>query len=1097
VAATLTLDGIQERVAALQTALYRYEGSLDKVILDDKGLSALAAFGLPPMTHEDDAVRAVLASVELDAMLREFGSPPSIGVATGRVFSGGLGAVSRRDHTVLGSTVNLSARLMAAAGGTVLCDAPTARRAMARFPLERREGTSLKGLRGRVDAFEPSEEWWSAVGTGSVQSGQFTAVKGGPGLVGRWTELDRIAQLVDELRQGRGSALVLRGEAGIGKTALIHQLMERAQKAGVVSCLGRCSGLHVRTPWFASRGLVRAVLQLGDLPEVAARTARVAGLLAEGRPETGQAALLNPVLGLELPEHGDEPALAGLVRRDNTADLLHQLLLAGGSWPRLLVIEDVHWLDSASWSLVERLVDACRERPMALVLSTRPRVEGDGQAAERVFGSKRVDVLELEGLSDGEIQALGARMLGAEHLAPVVGRLVAGRARGNPFFGEEIVRALAQAAMVKVDHGVASLTGRTRLADVSVLPDSISGVITSRIDRLPAATQFTLKAASVLGEQVDVDLLLALHPAEPEPDELQAQLADLVTQGLLTRIPGERSLRFRHAITRDVTYQLLLFDQRRRLHHRVATLLEAEDPVHIEPGLLLHHWRKADAPREALAWVDPAGDAAMKEGNHLAAADVFDWGIRQLEGHPELDTSSRLAWWATASGEAEVALGRHRQGRARLELALKELGHPVPVRVGSLVLAAGLEALRQLLHRLVPNRLVRSRPPRWPVLRAAACCYEQLGYVHYAASETLLGVHAALQMLNLAERAGPSPVLARAFAAMGLTASVTPMQGAAGHYDRKARRVADGLRDPSTTAYVHWIAGIVAAGEGRWDALERDASLALEQATARGDHRLVVMTLHTLATGVYLQGDPVRAMELAERQLEVSRVRGNRLWEAWGLNSMAEASLARGDAATAIRSCERALSILATESDHTEEIEATGLLAQALLVRGRQEEALRFASSCLDMVERAEITAFNTLDGFVGPVEVLLAVAERTEVSPTLQRDLRRAFRQLRRFTSVFAVGRPAAARLEARLQRLRGRRRAARRLLARAIRTARRLALPLEAARSLLDLSGLRPDGSDLVERARALAEQAGAEGLLGKVEDTARQLPPVPGSG
>lgn len=1079
----LTFERLHEIVATLQAGLYRYEGALDKIVVDDKGLVALAVFGLPPVTHEDDPERAVRTAVELEQSLRAIGAPPRIGIATGRVYSGGLGAARRRDHTVLGSVVNLAARLMAVAE-PVAVDEATARRAK-RHGMDRIGARPLKGLTRDVAVYAPAEAWAAGGLSDSVITGDHVLAVdptvSGP-LLGRGIEESILADFVAKIAAGRGRALVLRGEAGIGKSRLLRCLGRLAAEGGVSCLWGHCGALHRHATWHPFGQLGRRMIAPGTVEE---RTAEATDQLERASAPTYLGGLLNDLLGVGFPLPEPVQGLSGAVRRDNVLDLLLKLLLGAQQGPRLLLIEDAHWMDPASWGLVERLLESLEGRSLGLVLTLRPEIECKDDVVRRVLDA--AEVVDLLALSDQNVHELAQGLLRARSLAPPLARLVAERARGNPFFSEEVIGALVQESMVRLDDGVARLAGRHRLRQAELLPDSIAGVVTSRIDRLPAAEQLTLKVASVLGGSFDLELLETAHP-EPPTEGLASQVARLRRLGLLA-VADDGGICFRHALTREVTYGMLLFEQRRRLHRRVAEACEAvQGDAPKDPGLLLRHWQLTDDRPRALPWVEPAGEAAMRAGDYSQAAAAFDWGLEQAPEHAL--RADRGRWWAMRLGEAQVALGRHENGRAHLELALRGFGAGVPTSTLGLLAVSALQLLVQVGHRL---GLVRRREDRAAQARAAARCYEQLGYIYYSASETLFGVHAALRMLNLAESAPASPVLGRAYAATALTASVVPLPGAARHYDRLARDVADELDDPSTRAYVHWIACLCAAGEGRWPSLAQDSATALDSAARLGDDRLRAMTLETVASAAYMQGELARCEALCQQQLETARTRGNPLWRAWALNGSAEALQARGRYDDAVGACREALAILTEESDHTEEIRALGLLARAQMRLGREEEALEAARRCLSATAAAELTAFNTLEGFAGTAEALLEIARQAQdrghpVSASLLRDARHAVRQLRRFARVFPIGEPALLRAEARWAGLRGGTGIERRLQEAASAATRR-GMTLEALRaSTLALElGFEVDPTTLL----SAAESLGADGLCARIGGAIRRDP------
>src|SRR4029453_17843405 len=433
-----SLDDAQEVMVALQGALYRYEGSINKLSVDEKGTTLVAALGLPPLAHEDDPARGVQAAVAMCRALGTSGHRVAVGGTTGRVFCGSVGSRWRREYTMLGGVVNLAARLMQEAGEGVLCDAATAQAARAALAFEALPPVRVKGRADPVPVYRPG-----GPGGGGARPG---AGPGGP--------LGRLTAGGD----GRTQVLVLEGEAGAGKSRLVAELVDQAVAAGV-PVLGGGGGAGGRnTPWHPWRELF-AGLPPFDGADRAERRRLVLELLGPDPEDRDLAPLLNPVLGLELPETAASAELSGQGRAGRTRDLLVRLLRAAvGETPTVLVIEDAHWLDSASTGLVR---PPSRD-PLPLLLVVAPRPPGDtgtltddlGWAAyRRLLRAPDLELLVLDRLSSDAVRDLVGQRLGATSVPDTLARLVERRAEGSPLLTEELTSALREAELVRVVGG--------------------------------------------------------------------------------------------------------------------------------------------------------------------------------------------------------------------------------------------------------------------------------------------------------------------------------------------------------------------------------------------------------------------------------------------------------------------------------------------------------------------------------------------------------------------------------------------------------------------------------------------------------------------
>ncbi|XZN91389.1 MAG: adenylate/guanylate cyclase domain-containing protein [Microcoleus sp.] len=340
------LDFISTIMNAIQNILQVYEGTLNKFLVDDKGSTLVIGFGLPPFSHEDDSVRCAIAGMALLEKLRSLGLQPKIGIATGICYSGVIGSEQRREYTIIGAVVNLAARLMQAAKDGILCDEGTFEFAKSRIQFESLTPIKLKGIKDAVQVFCPQGElrqdlpWWMAE-------------KRPQSMVGREKERLLLRRKLEELKAGVSGVVVICGDAGIGKSCLIENLLLQAQELGVGSLVGTGNAIARSKPYHAWDAVFSHLWDLSFLPDLEAKKCQVLDLLEDEPQWLEKAALLNEVLGLDLPDTEVSAGLVGEQRAAATRDLLVELLQDSvNRSPKLLVLEDAHWLDSSSWALV-------------------------------------------------------------------------------------------------------------------------------------------------------------------------------------------------------------------------------------------------------------------------------------------------------------------------------------------------------------------------------------------------------------------------------------------------------------------------------------------------------------------------------------------------------------------------------------------------------------------------------------------------------------------------------------------------------------------------------------------------------------------------
>lgn len=654
---TTALDDAQAVMLAVQQTVQGLEGSINHVSVDNHGATLMAVFGLPPLSHEDDAMRAVEAAQQLQEALGKLGWTARMGVATGKAFCGSVGGASRCEYTVLGDVVNLAARLMQAADDRrpILCDVATFTAARAQFLFEVFPPIVVKGKAQPIVSHGPVS------GRQPVRGGRDLA--GGPGgsgraaLVGRMRERVVLIGKLHDLLRGRSATVVVEGEVGLGKSRLADDLLDQAEAMGVPRLVGARDASEAAAAYHAWTPVFRAIFGLDEPAAEADPWGRVQQVLKSLAPAwLSRAPLLAAALALDVADTERTLGIAGKARAEMTRELLVAVLgghLRGG--PALLLIEDAHRVDSASWALLAQV----REQigPLLCVLATGP-IESDTEPAPSELRQLLADAsthhLVLGPLSQIETEALVCRRLKVARVPAEVVDFLFAKAEGHPLFTEELATALRDAGLISIIGGECYLSPETGDLKSAQFPDSLEAVITGRIDRLAPQLQLVLKVTSVLGRVFPLTLLRAIHPIEADRANLAEHLAALERRGLLALRGGsvaDPSYGFKHALTQDVAYNLLPFSQRQQLHQAVAEYYERvfRDKVELYFPLLAHHWYRVVAPGalvsedqrpgpelvgRAIAYLQRAGDQVLRNGVGQEAVEHYTHALELLPGLP-------------------------------------------------------------------------------------------------------------------------------------------------------------------------------------------------------------------------------------------------------------------------------------------------------------------------------------------------------------------------------------------------------------------------------------------------------------------------------
>ncbi|MEM7351551.1 MAG: AAA family ATPase [Acidobacteriota bacterium] len=628
----------------VQKTLADHGGALIQLTTGDKGSYLYAAFGAP-VAHEDTTERALAAAF----LLR---SPPAeladindicIGLSQGRMRAGEYGSETRRTYGVLSDETNLAARLMGKAeAGQILVGARV--EASARGYLFRDLGSvPVRGKRSSQAAFEVVGR--QPTHAADWSSGEASAY---PLAIGRRHEQQQLFDRLEALRRDRAGGLaIVEGEAGIGKTRLLKDLVAEADRRGGVEVVfGLGKALQQATPYYPWRAVLSQLA--GD-------------------------------------REASEEALS-------EEQWIERLRRAAQEQPLLVVLENAQWLDAESLQLIRRLRYEVKTLLMAVALRHL------AEDSSRLPQDPEVLRLELAPLARNEALALVCRHLEVETVPEPVASLILEKAEGHPWFSQELATALLAQRLIEVEDGTCRLVGDLGRSSV---PDAIEHRVANTLDTLKPTEQLTLKVASVVGGIFGIDLLHDIYPVSITRDELLTSLTKLEQLRLLIRESPEPDLSFRvrHRITRDVAYDLLLHNQRRQLHRAVAEWYERRYTDGLDPyyPILAFHWWQAlqevalAEPRLVTKAVDclaEAGEQALRAGAHTDAVSHVRRGLGLLQSlprsversHLELELRLALARALSAIHDRDAPqIERNAARIAELEQRLEQSGH-IPIR---------------------------------------------------------------------------------------------------------------------------------------------------------------------------------------------------------------------------------------------------------------------------------------------------------------------------------------------------------------------------------------------------------------------------------
>ncbi|MET0538414.1 MAG: AAA family ATPase, partial [Xanthobacteraceae bacterium] len=700
-------------LAHMMDAVHRYEGTVNQVMGD--GIMAL--FGAP-LAHEEHAVRACYAALRMQDLVRQYTEQVRrrhgievtirIGINSGEVVVRSIGSDLRMDYTAVGQTTHLAARMeQLAPPGSTRLTGETVALAEGFIQVKPLGAIPIKGIAEPREVFE-------LVGASAVRTRlQAARARGFTRFIGRDAELDQMREVAAHARGGRGQVVAVIGEAGVGKSRLVHEFIHSHHAHGWLVLEASSVSYGKATPFLPVIDLLRAYLQIGDNDEPRHVRARTIGtLLALDRALDDVVPAITWLLDALEPENpflSLEPAQ----RRQRAVEGIKRLFIRESCvQPLLLVFEDLHWVDAESQTVLDSLV-ASLPTTAVLPVNYRPEYRHDW-GAKTYYRQLRIDPLVPE-----SADMLLAALLGTDASMQALKNLLIAKTEGNPLFLEESVRSLVESRALIGEAGAYRLAKPVETVQV---PATVQAILATRIDRLPPELKRLLQAASVIGK--DVPFVVLQEIAGMRGDDLGRALLDLQAAEFLyeARLFPDLEYTFKHALTHEVAYGSLLEDRRRGLHAQVVETLERlhRDRLSEMADVLAHHAVRARLGLKAVRYLQRAAERAIARSANREAIALLETATGLLGEMPEsAETLSQML-------DLQIALGT----------PLIALHGPTSERV-----AADYNAARELVERL------RDTSRRFPVVWGQ-------WYAVYTRGEYQKAYESAQALLTAAEAEG-------------------------------------------------------------------------------------------------------------------------------------------------------------------------------------------------------------------------------------------------------------------------------------------------------------------------------------------------------
>jgi class 3 adenylate cyclase/tetratricopeptide (TPR) repeat protein len=611
----------------MMAAVHRYGG----YVAQSTGDGIFALFGAP-VAHEDHPQRALHAALAMQEELRRYaerlraeGKVPveaRVGVNTGEVVVRTIETGGHTEYTPVGHVTNLAARMQTAApAGSIAASEATQRLCEGYFEFRVLGPTAVKGLNAPVEVYE-------VVRVGPLRTHfQLSARRGLTRFVGREREKAAMSGALDQARAGRGQIVAAVGEAGAGKSRLMYEFKTAVPNECKV--LEAYSVSHGKaSAWLPVLEFLKSYFGLADEDDDSRRSEKVEAKVRGLDPALADT--LPYVLSL-LGIAGAGASLAMMdarIRRRRTLVAVKRIIIRESlKQPLVVLFEDLHWVDAATQELLNLLVDGVASARILMLVNYRPEYHHE-------WGNRTCDTqLRLDPLVGQSADEMLLALLGGDASLQSLKRLIIEKTQGNPFFMEEMVRAL-------VEQGVIVRNGATRLTKPLTeirIPPTVHGILASRIDALPTSEKNLLQTLAVIGKDFPLDLIR--HITASPRDRLEPMLKGLQTGEFIYEQPasGEAEYTFKHVLTQEVAYSSVLLERRRLLHEHTGEAIETlfKDRLDDHLAELAHHYSRSANTRKAVEYLSRAGSQAEARSAYSEAVSRLSSALELLKCLPD------------------------------------------------------------------------------------------------------------------------------------------------------------------------------------------------------------------------------------------------------------------------------------------------------------------------------------------------------------------------------------------------------------------------------------------------------------------------------
>ncbi|MFN8672430.1 MAG: adenylate/guanylate cyclase domain-containing protein [Candidatus Sericytochromatia bacterium] len=942
-----SLEFSDNLIKEFQKIVFYNEGVINKINIDEKGIAIIFAFGLPYFSHRDDSVRAIKTALQIQNKLNEFDIDYSIGITTGKVFCGEIGTTFRKEYTIIGDKVNLSARLMQRSFNNIICDGETCTSALRKILFNYLGEIEVKGKDEKIKIYEPIK----------TLDYYYSEEK----IIGFDNEIEN---LKDRLNHNY-DLIIIEGDLGSGKTLIIENIKKEYENNNYQVIKSECNLIEKNSPYYIWSNILSEFLLKKEIyseDELSLEKSLVSedkNKLLYYNIEEKDLPILNQILGFKLENEDNN-----IVKEENfykIPEIIAKIIFKEAENKKVIIIlENIHYIDSDSLQIILYLLNKKGTKNISIILTTRIKSRIAKLVNKRIvyndifldylelINYKNTFFIQLENLSKENIKKLLCIKLNTIDIETNFLNLIYDKTNGNPLFTEEIITSLNTFKDIDILDNKAYIKN-DNLSSFKITT-SIEGSITSRFDLLSEEQQLVLKLASIIGFTFDTDILFNIYPLENEKTNLTAYIKYLEKIELITKTDKKnisKHYSFSNDIIYQVVYNLILFEQKKLLHQKIAEYYEKNHTkdIYFYYNSLFYHWLKAENYEKTIFYYKKSAEKSLQSGSYKEAISLYNLALDiindnkvELNSYEKADINYQL-------GEVYFDIGEFNLAQKYLEIVLVLLDHPTPDKkeIHKNLLK---QIIIQLFHIIFKPQSNKEDPNILKIINT----YERLGQIHYLNGNNIYQLYNGIFMLNLAEKIILSAELAKSYAICCLITGSIGFKKLAELYKNKALTVSKKIAQNHSKAWVLQLISIYEMSNCNWNNINKNLNEAINIYNNIGNARHKNECIGILSFAKYSQGEIQESIRLSTESVKIANQRADITLEMRGTISLVKNYLLTKDLDSSTKFANKALELANKNVEIISKIYIYSVYAFILIKKGDLTNALIFTNKSYELI---------------------------------------------------------------------------------------------------------------------------------------------------